>query len=82
MLRLVELALFLAPFALFVIWRLMAAEKSGLSLRIVVGAACVLVALAGILVWLSEDAALPPGASYAPAHYQDGRIIPGHAASQ
>jgi len=81
MLRLVELGLFLAPFVLFIAWRLTATD-TGPSLRLLVGAICVLIAVAGALVWLSEDAALPPGATYAPARFQDGRIIPGHAASQ
>jgi hypothetical protein len=81
MLRLVELALFLAPFALFVAWRFMATD-TGPSLGLVVGALCVLLALAGTLIWLSEDRALPPGATYEPPRYLDGRIVPAHAAPQ
>lgn len=81
MLRLVELALFLSPFAAFIAWQLMARQSSP-PLRLVVGAACVLVVLAGLLVWLSQEAALPPGTSYAPARFQGGRIIPGHGAPQ
>ena len=79
MLRLAELALFCAPFAIFVIWRLMATE-GGPSLGLLVGAACMLVVLAGALVWLSHDRALPPGAAYAPARFEQGRVISGHAA--
>jgi hypothetical protein len=81
MLRLVELALFLAPFVLFVVWRFMAVE-GGPSIRAVAVAACVLAFLAGVLIWLSQDDALPPGATYEPARLQDGKIVSGHAASQ
>lgn len=79
MLRLVELALFLAPFAVFAVWRFMAIE-GGPSVHIVVGAACVLAVVAGVLVWLSQEDSLPPGAAYEPAHLQDGKVISGHAA--
>jgi len=79
MLRLVELALFLSPFAVFIAWRCFATE-SGPSLRVVIGAACVLAMLAGLLIWLSEDASLPPTANYQPAQLQDGHIVSGHAA--
>lgn len=78
MLRLAELVLFLSPFAAFVLWRLLAAE-GGPSLRVVLLSACCIVALAGVLFWLSRRDVLPPGAPYVPAHLQDGRIIPGHA---
>jgi hypothetical protein len=77
MLRLVELSLFLAPFAIFAIWRVMAAD-GGPSVRMVVAAACLLAVLAGVLVWLRQDEALPPGAAYAPAQVQDGQVVSGH----
>jgi hypothetical protein len=81
MLRLVELALFVAPFVLFALWRFMAVE-GGPSVRLVTVAACVLALLAGALLWLSQDDALPPGATYEPARLQDGKIVSGHATSQ
>jgi hypothetical protein len=81
MVRAVELALFLAPFALFLVWRFMALEGEP-SRRVVISAVCVLAVLAGALVWLSREHALPPGASYEPARLQDGRVISGHAARQ
>ena len=81
MLRLVELALFLTPFVVFAIWRF-AAFEGGASVRVVVGAACVLAVLAGLLIWLSQVDALPPGARYEPARLQNGRVISGHAAPQ
>ena len=79
MLRLAEIALFLAPFILFAVWRF-AALEGGPSVKIVVGAACVLALLAGALIWLSREDSLPPGSSYEPARLQDGRVISGHAA--
>jgi hypothetical protein len=79
MLRLVELALFLAPFAIFIAWRWLA-PGSGPSLWVMVGAVCVLAVLVGLLIWLSEDASLPPSADYVPAHLRDGHIVSGHAA--
>ncbi len=79
MLRLVEIGLFLAPFIVFAVWRFMAVE-GGPPVRIVVGMACVLVLVAGALIWLSRDEALPPGVSYEPARLQDGKVVSGHAA--
>ena len=81
MLRLVELALFVAPFVLFALWRFMAVE-GGPPVRVVAVAACVLALLAGALIWLSQEDALPPGVSYEPARLQGGKIISGHAAPQ
>jgi hypothetical protein len=79
MLRLVELALFLAPFAAFAIWRFMAMER-GPSIQLVAVTACVVILLIGAMIWLSQEAALPPGTTYAPAQLENGRVIPGHAA--
>ena len=80
MLRLVELALFLAPFAVFAVWRLVAVD--GPSTRLLLAAACLLAALAGVLIWLSQDEALPPGSTYVPARLQDGKVVAGHGAPQ
>jgi peptidoglycan/LPS O-acetylase OafA/YrhL len=79
MLRLAELALFLAPFVLFFIWRLTAIE-GGPSVRAIAIAACALALLAGVLIWLSQEDALQPGATYEPARLQGGKIVSGHAA--
>jgi hypothetical protein len=79
MIRLVELALFIAPFVVFAVWRF-AAMEGGPSVRVVIGAACVLAMLAGILMWLSQEDSLPPGTTYEPARLQDGKVISGHAA--
>ena len=81
MLRLVELALFLTPFAAFVVWRLAAMER-GPSMQLVGATACVVVLLIGALVWLSQEEALPPGTVYVPPHVEDGRVVAGHAVPQ
>jgi hypothetical protein len=39
----------------------------------------VLAALAGVLAWLSQENALPPGTAYVPAQIQDGEIVSGRA---
>jgi hypothetical protein len=78
MLRLVELALFLAPIALFVAWRMVLPRgPSRTALFAFVG---VLAALAGLLVWLSHDNALPPGTEYVPPHLENGVVVPAHGA--
>ena len=79
MLRLTELALFLAPFAAFVVWRVMATE-GGPSMGVVLAAAGALVLLAGLLFWLSREDALPPGTAYVPAQVHNGQVVSGHAA--
>jgi|HubBroStandDraft_2_1064218.scaffolds.fasta_scaffold3288680_1 hypothetical protein len=78
MLRLAELALFLAPFVIFAVWRFSAME-GGPSVWVVVAAACMLVVLAATLVWLSQERTLPPRTAYEPAHFQDGQVTSGQA---
>ena len=81
MLRLVELALFVAPFAIFLVWRFLAVEGAP-PLSLVVGVACLVAVLAGTLFWLSQDRALPPGVGYAPARIVNGYVVPGHGVPQ
>jgi hypothetical protein len=77
MLRLVEIALFLAPFALVLAWWLAGARASPRVLAI----ACVaLLVLGGFVVWFGLDRSLPRDARYVPARIEDGRIVSGHAA--
>lgn len=76
MLRLLELLMFLSPFALFAAWRLLL-PASGSSPRLVMLAAGVLLLLAGGLYWFSRQDVLPPDSSYTPAQLQDGRLVPG-----
>lgn len=81
MLRLIELALFLSPFLAFAAWRYFYSDP-GPSIRIVIVAACVVLILAVALVWLGADRAIPPNDAYAPARYENGRIVGGHGVPQ
>jgi hypothetical protein len=75
MLRFVEVALFLAPFAVVAAWRLLL-PAPGPSLRLV-AAVCALAALvAGTLLWLRARDAEAPMAAYVPAHIEDGHVVP------
>ena len=79
MLRLAEILLFLTPFALFMLWRVLA-PSGGLSVRVVALAAGALAVLFLALIWYRGVGSMSPHASYVPPTYKDGRIIPGHAA--
>jgi len=76
-LRLTEVALFLAPLALLGAWWLL-----GWRSRWVVWAAvCSLAVLAAGLAWFGEAQQLPSAARYVPARVlPDGRIVNGHGA--
>jgi hypothetical protein len=75
MLRLVEIALFLAPFVVVAIWRLLLPARSP-SPRIVAVAVALVVVLIGSLLWLRREDAEAPADAYIPSHIKDGRIIP------
>jgi len=81
MLRLVEFALLLAPLAAFVAWRMLAAS-GGPSNLLLISAAVAVFVLAAALFWLVDTEGLRRGVEYVPATLQDGRIVPGHAASR
>ena len=78
MLRFAELVLFLAPFAIFAAWRLVAGG-GGPSWKLVVTATCIVAMLAGALYWFSREEAITPDLRYVPAQLEDGHVIPGHA---
>jgi Family of unknown function (DUF6111) len=80
---LIGLALFLAPFAAYALY-LWATEEAGptksaawspLALRWLTIAALVLM-IAGFAVWAHYSGA-PPGATYVPAHMENGQFVPG-----
>jgi len=71
MLRLTELALFLAPFAAYLLWRAAAGRHAALLL--------VLALLGAGLAWFGLGRRLAPG-DYVPARWEKGRIVPGHSA--
>jgi hypothetical protein len=79
MLRVTELALFLAPFAAFAVWRLTSAQ-GGPSLGLLAAACCGLALLAGGLIWWTAQDRVGARDVYVPAHIEEGRVIPGHVA--
>jgi hypothetical protein len=80
MLRLVEITLFLSPFAAFIAWRMLL-PYGGPSRRAQALAAASLAVLAGTLIWMSHDNTLAPGTPYVPPHVENGVIVPGHGAA-
>lgn len=80
MLRLLELALFAAPFLAFAAWWALAA--AGLptpgALALVLAGTAALV-LGG--AWYAGVHSLPPGQRYVPATLSGGTITPGHGAA-
>lgn len=77
MIGLLEVALFLAPFAGFVLWRLAGPYMSPIMLWVAIGAVAILAGSAGWYMW---DGRFPKGAAYVPPHIEDGRIVPAHTA--
>jgi len=73
--RFIEIALFLAPFAAFVAWRMLAPAR-GPSPRFLAMLACVLTAIIGSLIWFRQEGAAPAGSSYVPSTLRDGQITP------
>jgi hypothetical protein len=75
MLRFTEIALFLVPFALYMAWRIMGPRTPPWFMWASAGAIGVLAAGA---VWFGLTRRLEPGDVYAPAQFENGRIVPGH----
>lgn len=75
MIRILEIALFLAPFGLFAAWRLLA-PGTEIGPRHLTIAAIVLALCLGALVWGRMQEAEPPNAAYVPAHIQGTTIEP------
>jgi hypothetical protein len=78
----IELALFLAPFAVYALFlwavRPGAARASAWSTPALTGLtlAALVLAIAGFAVWAQHSGA-PPGSTYVPAHMENGRFVPG-----
>lgn len=79
MIGLLEIALFLAPFILFAVWRLAAPLLSPIMVWSAIGAVAILAGTAG---WYMRETRHPKGVIYVPPHIEDGRIVPGHAAER
>lgn len=77
---LLEILVFLLPFALWAAWRLLATRAGALLASTpwfaLVVAGLVLVCLSLVLLVLVEPGE-PPGATYLPPRLEDGRLVPG-----
>ena len=79
---LTEVALFLAPFVVYLIF--LWATRAGMLHpdswtlpRIAWLVISALVLMIGSFVVLAQWGGAPPGSTYVPAHYEDGRLVPG-----
>jgi hypothetical protein len=78
MIRIVEIALFLAPFAMFATWRIFfPGVLLSRGMMGVIGA--ILIVVFGTLVWLRQEDAEPANATYVPAALEGDRITPPRA---
>ena len=76
MLRLLEAALFLLPFAGYGLWLWLGPAYTRRMLWGTIGAMFAMVMTAA---WLELSQAVPPDMSYVPPHMQGDRIVPGQA---
>jgi hypothetical protein len=76
--RIIEIVLFLAPFAVFALWRLYFRTRI-LPIWFVVGLGCMVLVILGGLLWTRHEVAGDAQQRYRPAFQQDGRIVPGGA---
>ncbi len=74
--RIIEIVLFLAPFAAFALWRLYFRTRV-LPLWFIVGLGCGVLAMLGGLLWTRHQVAGDAKERYRPAILQEGRIVPG-----
>jgi hypothetical protein len=79
---LTEAALFLTPFAVYVVF--LVATRSGLTLpevwtmrRIAGLIIASLVLVVGSFLVLAQFSGAPPGSTYVPAHVENGKFVPG-----
>jgi hypothetical protein len=77
MIGLLEVVLFLAPFAGFALWRLAGPLMPPMMLWVAIAAVAV---LAATVVWYMRETRFAKGVRYVPSHIEDGRIVPAHAA--
>lgn len=79
---LTELALFLTPFVVYALFLL--ATRSGVldrgswpASRLIWLTIVAMLLMLGSFVFLAEFSGAPPGSTYAPAHMEDGKLVPG-----
>ncbi|MBR0660257.1 DUF6111 family protein [Neoroseomonas oryzicola] len=75
---LVELLLFLAPFAAYGVWRRMNPSTEPSTILLVLSGTGVVLMLAGAF-WYGSSRSMAPGEAYVPAHLEGDRVEPGHA---
>lgn len=73
--RLIEIVLFLAPFTLFLAWRVLAPNPKAPT-WLLYGLAGFTLLIAATLFWLRQQDAGDRGQVYIPAQQHDGRIVP------
>ena len=76
MLRLMEIVLFLLPFAGFGVWLWLGRRWSN---ELLWGTVAAMLALVMSAAWLELSQAVPPEMRYVAPHMANGRIVPGHA---
>ncbi len=79
MIRIVEIALFLAPIAMFAAWRILFPGVA-LSRGMMAVLGVMLAIVFGTLVWLRQEDAEPADTAYVPAALDGDRILPPRAA--
>lgn len=75
MIRILEIALFVAPFALFAAWRLWA-PNTEIGARHLIALGAALAICFGLLAYFRMEEAEPPNAAYVPAHLRGTTIEP------
>ena len=79
MIRAAELALFLSPLLIYVLWRRAAASG-----KMLPGRGALITLFAGLailgagLAWTGLHERHAEGSQYVPAQFQDGQVVPGH----
>ncbi|MBR0651301.1 hypothetical protein GXW78_16635 [Roseomonas terrae] len=74
---LIELVLFLLPFAAYGLWRRLHPQAEPSTVLLIL-AAIGAVLMVGGAFWYGVSRSLPPGMTYVPAHLEGSRIEPGH----
>jgi len=78
--RLVELALFLAPLGAYILWRLAVRRgQPGPPPVVLSGILAGLLLLGASLAWAAVLERDSPGSHYVPAQWRNGQVVPGHA---
>ena len=79
MIRAAELALFLSPIVIFLLWRRAAASGRALPNRTALITMFAGLALLGVvLAWTGLHERHAEGSRYVPAQFQNGQVVPGH----